>query len=395
MRILVATKLFAGFTVILLMVAAMGWLSITRMASIDREADRIFEEDLEAIVALTKIEKEALEVEEFMSKGVLAALMAQEIESSDPAHAAELEAEADHLLDEANVEAADVTIRIEELLASELLTGELATTLEEVQHNWDLFLLELEEVNADEDAGLQFAAGEAVLSGEGELAFAAMIVEIDEIDEALEQQAQHSVDAANNTYKSARSLMLIFVAIAIAIGAGVATYLARTISKGTSTIAGGLQSISAGDLTAEVSITSNDELGDMAASYHDMSDYLREMADTAERVADGDLTVEVKPRSERDAMGNAFAAMVKRLRESMSSVRKTAEGLATSKDQLAQSAEQAATATQQVATTTGQVAEGSSKQATSVQETNDGIEQLNQAALRLEEQAQTGVAQAA
>ena len=332
MRIPVSAKLFAGFGVILLMVAAMGWLSIARMGSIDQEAARIFEEDLEAIVALTTIEEEALQVEEFMSKGVLAALMAKEIEISNPAHSAELEAEADHLLDEANVEAEDVTSRIEALLASGLLTGELATILEEVEHNWGLFLLELEEVNADEDAGLQFAAGEAVLSGEGEIAFAALIEEIDEIDDALELQAQHSADAANSTYQSARSQMLIFIAVAIAVGAAVAlylAYLARSISNGANAIASGLKSISTGDLTAEVSITSNDELGDMATSFHDMSEYLREMSEAAEAIADGDLTVKVQPQSERDALGNAFVAMVKRLHESMSLVRGTAEALAT------------------------------------------------------------------
>ena len=57
---------------------------------------------------------------------------------------------------------------------------------EEAQHNWSIFLEELAEVEADEDAGLQFAAAEAVLSGEGEEAFAGMIAEIDELNEALE-----------------------------------------------------------------------------------------------------------------------------------------------------------------------------------------------------------------
>ena len=378
-RIAVATKLFAGFGAILLLIAAMGWFSITRMASIDAEADKIFEEDLEAIVALTTIEKEALEVEELMSKGVLAALMAQEIEITNPAHSAELEAQADHFLDEANVEAADVTSRIEELLASRLLTGELAATLEEVEHNWELFLLELEEVNADEDAGLRFAAGEAVLSGEGEEAFAEMIVEIDEIDHALELQARHSAEQADSTYRSARTVMLILIAVSLAVGAGVAFYLGRSISNGASSVANGLQSISAGDLTAAVSITSNDELGDMSSAYNDMQEYLREMARAAESIAEGDLTVEVRPKSESDALGNAFAGMIAKLHEAMSRSRNTAEGLATAKDQLASTAEESAKATQEVASSSQQVADGTGQQAASAQEVNESVQQLSHA----------------
>ena len=416
MRIAVATKLFASFGTVLLMVAVIGWLSITRMASIDKSAAAIFEEDLEAIVALTAIEEEALQVEKLMSKGVLAALMAQEIESTNPAHAAELEAEADHLLEEANVEAEDVTSRIEEMVASGLLHGELLATIEEAQHNWDLFLLELEEVNADEDAGLRFEAGEAVLSGEGEEAFAAMIAEIDEIDEALEQQAEHSAAEADSTYQSARSLLLIMIAVALAFGAGVAFYLGRSISKGASTIASGLQSISAGDLTTEVSITSNDELGDMSSAYNEMQaylgamsgaadaiadgdlavdvqpkseadalgnafatmlDYLKEMAGAAELIADFDLTAEVRSKSQRDALGTAFQTMITNLNEAMRRTASTSQDLGVAKDQLASTAEQSAKATQEVASSSQQVAEGTSNQATAAQEVNASAQELS------------------
>lgn len=177
MRLPIAAKLFAGFGVVLVLIAIVGWVSISRMGSLDQAAHRIFEEDLEAIVAITKIEEEALQVQDFMVKGVLASLMAEEIEASDPAYAEELHTQADHLLEEAAVEAEDVTLRLETLLASGLLHGELASIAEEVEHNWGIFLGELAEVQADQDAELQFAAGEAVLSGEGEVAFAAMITE--------------------------------------------------------------------------------------------------------------------------------------------------------------------------------------------------------------------------
>jgi hypothetical protein len=110
------------------------------MGSLIQAAQRIFEEDLEAIVSITKIEEEALQVEELMTKGVLAALMGAEIHATDPVHAEELEAQADHLLEEAHVESEDVTLRLEALLASGLLHGELAAIAAEAQHNWSIFL---------------------------------------------------------------------------------------------------------------------------------------------------------------------------------------------------------------------------------------------------------------
>jgi methyl-accepting chemotaxis protein len=45
-----------------------------------------------------------------------------------------------------------------------------------------------------------------------------------------------------------------------------------------------------------------------------MVDDLREMADVATHVSTGDLTVEVRRRSERDALGVAFARLGENLR---------------------------------------------------------------------------------
>ena len=103
---------------------------------------------------MSEIEEEALDVETKMTNGVLATLMANEIEATNPAHAEELASQAVLPLEEAAVEAAEVTHLIEERLLSGHLHGESLIVGEELEHNWQIFLLELEEVEADEAAGL-------------------------------------------------------------------------------------------------------------------------------------------------------------------------------------------------------------------------------------------------
>ena len=48
---------------------------------------------------------------------------------------------------------------------------------------------------------------------------------------------------------------------------------------------------------------SHDEIGDTAAAFEQMVDYLREMAAAAQTIAAGDLTGTVEPQGERDALG--------------------------------------------------------------------------------------------
>ena len=55
-RLTIGTKLFAGFGVVVVMIVALGWVSVTRMASLDEAAARIYEEDLEGVLAVSKLQ---------------------------------------------------------------------------------------------------------------------------------------------------------------------------------------------------------------------------------------------------------------------------------------------------------------------------------------------------
>ena len=65
-----------------------------------------------------------------------------------------------------------------------------------------------------------------------------------------------------------------------------------------------------GELVAARHAAGNDEVGQLVASMNRMTDYLREMANTAQKVSEGDLAVTVNPRSKNDAFGVAFRGMV-------------------------------------------------------------------------------------
>ena len=427
MRFPIGAKHAAGFGIIIVLTAVVGVIGISRLATLNADAERITQEDLESIVLTAGIEEEALEVEEFMSKGVLAFLVADGVEAHDPAEAVQLREEGTHLLEEAEVEAAEVTENLEGLAALGHLNASGRALAEQAQANWALFLLELDEVETDARAGLYVEAGEAALTGQGEVAFTEFKAELDELTLASEASAADS-------YDSGRTLLLVFLVIAVVVGILIALYLARQMTGGTTKIAGAMAKIATGDTSEVVAIGSNDELGDMSRAYTDMvgylnemvgaadsisegdvsvevepkseadvlgnafvkmTDYLRGMAGAAERFAKGDLTVSVTPQSEADVLGKAFVAMADNLNEVLGRVREASVGLKQAKEQLGTAADEAATASSQVATTTGEVAQGTGDQAQSVQAVNASVEKVTASAATIEEQAQRSVAEAA
>src|SRR4051812_30019982 len=100
----------------------------------------------------------------------------------------------------------------------------------------------------------------------------------------------------------------------------------------------------------------------MAGSYSEMQGYLEEMAGVADRVASGDLTVTVEPRSDRDVLGRAFRQTVANLRSLVERVSDGAGTVSTASAQMAATSEETGRAVGQIAEAVGDVAQGAERQ---------------------------------
>jgi methyl-accepting chemotaxis protein len=148
------------------------------------------------------------------------------------------------------------------------------------------------------------------------------------------------------------------------------------------------EALAVGDVDQKINIQSNDEIGALAAAYSRVIDYMKEMAGITKRIADGDLTVEIEPKSEKDVLSNAFTQMVASQRELIGKVKATALSVSEAGRQLSRASEQTAQVTQQITGTIQQVARGASDQSLSLQETNRNMEQLSKAITQIAKGAQ-------
>src|ERR1700677_1070996 len=145
-----------------------------------------------------------------------------------------------------------------------------------------------------------------------------------------------------------------------------------------------------GDLEHNIDVNRPDEIGELARSFSKMVNYLKEMAAVSESLAGGDLTVEVKPRSTHDTLGNAFARMVDGLAGLVRSVRDASSQVASASNQVASASDdsakiglQASSAIDEVTSTMHEMSvnvqnmvKSTQVQASSVSETSASIDQM-------------------
>lgn len=91
--------------------------------------------------------------------------------------------------------------------------------------------------------------------------------------------------------------------------------ICRSISHPLSQVMQATEQIVKGDISsATVDVKSSDEIGQLSSAYRALIGYIGSMADAADRLAQGDLTVEVQARSDIDTLAKSFAGMAAKLR---------------------------------------------------------------------------------
>lgn len=178
---------------------------------------------------------------------------------------------------------------------------------------------------------------------------------------------------------TARNMLIGFGVLAAIIALTLGLAISLPMSRALKRVSLAADGIATGDLDQKLDIRSKDEIGDMAGSFTSMIKYLQGMADVAGAMAAGDLTRNVQPKSDRDVLGKAFNLMVLNLRDLVSQVAGSAQGVSVSSEQLSQNASQAGAATQQIASTIQQVARGAQTQSEATVSASGSIQQLKQA----------------
>ena len=167
------------------------------------------------------------------------------------------------------------------------------------------------------ELGLANKTGEAIplLINETLPGMAKTTEALQEVVKYQEGQSKLRFDEAVSAYNRAYLLMFLLGGIALVLGVLIAFFIARSITNPVRKLTAMAEKIALGDVSVEIEANTNDEMGMLSQSFNKMAENIKGSAIAAQKVAAGELDVEVKVQSDHDILGKNLSAMVKTIRD--------------------------------------------------------------------------------
>ena len=166
---------------------------------------------------------------------------------------------------------------------------------------------------------------------------------------ALQAQTRHNVASTQQLLVGGAVVGMIFILLVLFL-------ITRSITVPMAKLTQAATRIAAGDINQRVDYVSGDEVGTLAAAFRNVIHYIQDMAQAADTLSKGDLTVEIVIRSEQDVLAHSFRRMVDNLRTINGKVKEGAHVVATSINQILASAAALTASVSETATSVSQTA---------------------------------------
>lgn len=200
--------------------------------------------------------------------------------------------------------------------------------------------------------------------------------DIQKLSTEIESGSRLAIDTASNNKMLLSYVLSGLALLGAIIGMILGIILTKNISGRVKIVGKAAAGLAEGDLTQLINIHDRDEIGKMATSFSVMIQYLQGIANLAEGVSIGNLTLETSPKSVQDILGNAFKVMVQNLRGLIHLVRGNADNVGSAAETLSSAASETQNATSQIAMTIQQVAIGTTRQTEAATATAESMTQM-------------------
>ncbi|HQA58996.1 MAG TPA: methyl-accepting chemotaxis protein [Acetivibrio sp.] len=190
------------------------------------------------------------------------------------------------------------------------------------------------------------------------------------VDSAIQELIDYNIDYAitqiAKNQKLADSSILVMIAVII-IGALFAIVLSLVISRGISgpinKVVAAADKLAEGDMDVSLDINSKDETGRLVDAFRNLVESTKEQAFIIGKIADGDLTVDVPIRSNKDLLGQKLSEMVHNINDLIMNI--------------VSASRQVSAGAKQISDSSIALSQGASEQASSIEELSASIEEVS------------------
>lgn len=150
----------------------------------------------------------------------------------------------------------------------------------------------------------------ALLNGEGERVRKVYQDHMDKLVELKLDAAKKAAVSNTEQANTAIRIMSIFVAVAMVFAVSLGWFIARKISYPVNEMLAAAGKLAVGDVDVKIDVNSKDEIGMLCQAFGVTAQNIRSSAEIAQRVAAGDLSVQVQVYSDKDILGKSLQSCV-------------------------------------------------------------------------------------
>ncbi|HWR14514.1 MAG TPA: methyl-accepting chemotaxis protein [Terriglobales bacterium] len=140
---------------------------------------------------------------------------------------------------------------------------------------------------------------------------------LDQLAEINSQLAADNNEANERTAARAQTTILTFIGVGVLIALSLGFVISRVISRPVRKLGEAADQLATGVVDLELPAEDRSEVGQLSRSFKAMGETIRDRSVAAQKIAGGDLSVVVEPKSDRDVLANSLKKCVEVLNELM------------------------------------------------------------------------------
>ncbi len=188
-------------------------------------------------------------------------------------------------------------------------------------------------------------------------------------------------------------IIVVAVGVSLLLGIIISVLFSKAITSSLVKIKDAAVDISRGKLDIQIEAKSQDEFGDLARAFQEMTKMLSDKSKLSEQMAQGNLDVEVKLVSQEDVLGKSLQEMVGSLESTIRQVSVSADRVTSGAQQLAQSSISLSQGSTEQAASLEQISSSMEELSAQTRTNAENANQANQLATSARNQAEDGNAQ--